>query len=62
MAGNAGNGWNRLKWLEMVGHRWKWLEIAQLAKNDLEWLQMSGKGWECLGWLELAYSPLNNKS
>ena len=33
MAGMAENG---LKWLNMTGHRWKWMELCRGKLDDLE--------------------------
>ena len=57
--GNAGNGWYVWEMLEMDEHSWKWLEFADLDKNDVndwiwqEWLGMVGYCRNGLKWLDM---------
>ena len=66
MAGIAGTG---LKWLEMDGNDWKWLDLVEMAGNDWKWLHMTRNGWNSWillkiprdgwGWLEMARNCWN---
>ena len=33
---------NSMKWLEMTGILWKWLEVAENRWNGWKWLDMAG--------------------
>ena len=46
-AGNARNGWNGYKCLEMAGNGWDGLKILDMAVNSCKLLEMTGNGWNC---------------
>ena len=52
-------GWNRWKWMAIIGNDWRWREMGEslhmtvYGRNLCTWLEMDGIGRKGLEWQEL---------